>query len=145
MASVKWEAGSLTTAMSTDLNSLSDDANNIGSSIDNSTDLFVFDDYEWHQAALGYTPSTGAVIELYLLSSIDGGTTYGEGSDTIDPPASSLIGVFNIRATTAAQTHILRQVYIPAGQFKLLVINKTGGSLASSGNTLKRRPYRFQT
>ena len=145
MASVKWEEGSVTTVMSTDLNALADDANNIGGVIDNTTDLFVFDDYELHTAALGYTPTAGAVIELYILASIDDGTTYEDGSDSITPPSSALMGVFNLRASTAAQTHIIRQVYIPANKFKLLVINKAGAALAATGNTLRRRPYRFQT
>lgn len=147
MASVKWELGTVATALDTGLNSLADDANALSAEIDNSgtSDLWLFDDLEWHHATLGYTPSAGAVIEVYLIQRELDGTGYEDGDGSIDPPASNLVGVFNIRASTAAQTHILRQIPIPGDRFKYLVINKTGGTLPSSGNTLKRKPYRYQT
>jgi hypothetical protein len=146
MASVKWEAGSDSTVASTTLNSLADDSKDVSSEIDNSTDLYLFDDVEWHHATLGGTPSAGAVIELYCVSIELDGTGYEDGEDgTVDPPSSNLVGVFNIRAVTAAQTHMLRQIPIPNNKYKYVVWNKTGQTLASSGNTLRRRPYRYQT
>ena len=145
MASIQWERGTESTVLSTALNSLADDANKLSGELDNSTDLYLFDDVEWHNATLGYTPSAGAVIELYIIQIELDGTGYEDGSDSIDPPATNLVGVFNIRASTAAQTHILRQIPIPPDKFKYLVINKTGGALPSSGNTLKRQPYRYQS
>jgi len=145
MASIQWEVGSDANVMTTELNSLADDANALSSEIDNSTNLYLFDDVEWHNASLGYTPTAGAVIELYIIQIQLDGTGYEDGDGTIDPPASNLVGVFNIRASTAAQTHILRQIPIPPDKFKYLVINKTGGTLPSSGNTLRRQPYRYQS
>lgn len=146
MASIKWEVGSVGSAITTGLNSLANDANQISGEIDNSTNLYLFDDVEWAHAALGYTPTAGAVIELYLVQQIlAGGGTYENGDASIDPPASNLVGVFNIRASTAAQVHILRQIPIPPDKYKYVVINKTGGALASSGNTLKYKPYRYQS
>lgn len=145
MASVKWEAGTDSTVMTTGLNSLADEANAITSAINNTTDLYLFDDVEWNHAALGYSPAAGSVIELYIVSEKLAGGAYEDGDATIDPPASNLVGVFNIRSATAAQSHILRQIPIPPDNFKYVVINKTGGTLASTGNTLRRRPYRYQT
>jgi len=144
MASVKWEVGSIATVLSSGLNSLADDGNALSSEIDNTTVLYLFDDVEWLHAALGYTPSAGAVIELYIVEALDG-TNYEDGDASIDPPAANLVGVFNIRASTASQRHTLRQIPIPPFKFKYVVINKTGGALASSGNTLRRIPYRYQT
>lgn len=145
MASIKWELGTVENTLTTELNSLADDSNIISGEISNDSSGYLFDDVEWSHAALGYTPSAGAVVELYIVQRQLGGSGYEDGSTSIDPPAANLVGVFNIRASTAAQVHILRQIPIPPDRFKYLVINKTGGTLASSGNTLKRKPYRYQT
>lgn len=144
MASVKWEVGTISTVMTTGLDSLADEANAISSEIDNTSNLHLFDDVEWVHAALGYTPAAGSVIELYIVEALDG-TNYEDGDASIDPPATNLVGVFNIRSTTSAQRHVIRQIPIPPFKFKYVIINKTGGTLASSGNTLKRLPYRYQT
>lgn len=146
MASVKWETGTDTTVMSAELNSLADLAQAVASSAyDNSTGLYLFADVEWKNAALGYTPSAGALIELYLIREILAGGSYEDGDNSIAPPAANLVGVFNIRSSTAAQIHILRAIPIPPDSYKWLVINKTGGALASSGNTLRQKPLRYQT
>lgn len=146
MASVKWETGTDTTVMSTELNSLADQAQAIASSAyDNSSGLYLFADVEWNHAVVGYTPSAGAVIELYLIRQKLAGSGFEDGDASIAPPAANLVGVFNIRSSTAAQCHILRQIPIPPDQYKWLVINKTGGTLASSSNTLRQKPLRYQT
>jgi hypothetical protein len=147
MASVKWEAGTDSTQLSTELNSLADLGQKIATSAyDNTSGLYLFADVEWHNASLGYTPSAGAVIELYLIRQLlDGTANYEDGDDSVAPPAANLVGVFNIRASTSAQTHILRQIPIPPDKFKWLVINRTGGTLPSSGNTVRHKPLRYQT
>jgi hypothetical protein len=146
MASIKWEVGTDTDVITTELNSLADSAQAIATAgFDNSSGLYLFADVEWKHATLGYTPSAGAVIELYLIRMILAGSTYEDGSASIAPPAANLVGVFNIRAATASQTHILRMIPIPPDSYKWLVINKTGGTLPSSGNTLRQKPLRYQT
>lgn len=146
MTSVKWESGSDTTVMSTELNGLSDNAQAIASSaFDNSTGLYLFADVEWNHSALGYTPVAGAVIELYLIRQKLSGSGFEDGDNSIPPPAINLVGVFNIRSSTAAQCHILRQIPIPPDQYKWLVINKTGGDMPVSGNTLRQKVLRYQT
>lgn len=146
MASVKWEIGSSATVLTTELNSMANNAKVISSGLDNTSGLYLFDDVEWAHASTGFTPTAGAVIELYIIRGyVDGTSNYEDGDASTDPPASNLVGVFNIRATTSAQRHILRQIPIPPSLFKYLVINKTGGTLPSSSNTLKRVPYRYQT
>lgn len=148
MASVQWEVGTVITHMSTELDALADDANAIGTSlIDNSetADLYLFDDVEWHNSTMGYAPVTDAVIELYCVAQELDGVGMEDGDSTIDPPQVNLVGVFNMRATTGAQTHILRQIPISPGKYKYVVINKTGQELGANGNTLKVTPYRYQT
>ena len=121
MASVKWEVGVDTTVMSTELNSLADNAQAIASS--------------------AYDNSSG----LYLFAQKLSGSGFEDGDNSIAPPAANLVGVFNIRSSTAAQCHILRQIPICPDQYKWLVINKTGGAMPSSGNTLRQKPLRYQT
>lgn len=146
MASVKWEVGTDTTIISTELNSLADQGQAIASTAyDNSSNLYLFCDVEWHHEILGFTPSLGSLIELYLIREVLATGSFEDGDATIAPPAQNLVGIFNIRSTTAAQTHILRQIPVPADKWKWLVINKTGGTLASSGNTLRQKPLRYQT
>ena len=145
MASVKWEAGSDTTVATTALNSLADDSKAVSSEIDNSTDLYLFDDVEWHNGTFGVAPTAGAVIELYCVSIELDGTGYEDGDSTFDPPASNRVGIFNIREVTPAQTHILKHIPIPNSKYRYVMINKTGRTLNASGNTLRRRPFRYQT
>lgn len=144
MASVKWEVGTISTVITTGLNALADEGNALSSEIDNTASLFLFDDVEFFHGTLGYAPADGAVIALYIVQALDG-TNYEDGNASIDPPASNLVGVFNIRSATSAQRHVLRQIPIPPFKFKYVVINETGGTLPATGNTLKRIPYRYQT
>ncbi len=144
MTSVKWEAGNYSIVATTALNALVNDGQAASDEIDNSSDLYLFDDVELYTGIFGVAPSAGAVVELYsILCDLDG-TGYEDGV-SVAPPASNLVGVFNIRAVTNAQTHILRQVPTPPSKFKYVVINKTGQTFAASGNTLRRRPYRYQS
>ena len=145
MTAVKWEPGSSATVMTTELNSLADTGKAISSEIDNSSVLYLFEDVEWYNAALGYTPTAGAVVELYLIRIDLANSVYEDGDASIAPPSTNLVGVFNIRASTSAQKHIIRQIPIPPSKYKYVVINLTGGALPSSGNTLKKQPYRYQT
>lgn len=147
MASVQWDVGNLISHMSSEIDGLIDDGNAVGTTeIDNGTDLYLFDDVEWHSAIMTYAPAADSVIELYCVSQELDGVGWEDGEDgTIDPPQVNLVGVFEMRAVTTAQTHILRQIPISPGTYKYVIINKTGQTLASSGNTLKVTPYRYKT
>ena len=143
MANLQWADGTIETVASTSLNSLADDGNAISSEIDNSGGSWIFDDVELNTAVLGFTPASGAHIELYLCPALDG-TNFVDGADgMIDPASSDLVGVFEMRDSTAAQTHIIRGITLPKSKLIYTVINKSGGTLASSGNTLKRKPYSY--
>ena len=144
MASVKWESSSISTILTSDMNNLADEGNAVSSEIDNTSNLYLFCDVELYTDSMGYAPVAGAVIELYLIEALDG-TNYEDGDASIDPPATNLVGVFNMRSSTLAQRHTLRQIPIPPLKHKFVVINKTGQTLASSGNILRVLPYRYQT
>lgn len=144
MASVKWESSSISTILTTGMDNLVDEGNAISSEIDNTSNLYLFCDVELYTDSMGYAPVAGAVVELYLIEALDG-TNYEDGDASIDPPATNLVGVFNMRSSTLAQRHTLRQIPIPPLKHKFVVINKTGQTLASSGNILRVLPYRYQT
>jgi hypothetical protein len=144
MASIKLATTSASTVITTGLNSLADDANAISSELNNATNLYLFDDVELYTAALGYSPSAGAAIELYLVEALDG-TNYEDGDASIDPPSTNLVGVFLLRSTTSAQRHVIRQISLPPTKYKYVIINKSGGALAASSNTLKVKSFYYES
>jgi hypothetical protein len=146
MATARWAAPeSIQTPHSTDLNSLANSSSEstgkvLGSAIDNEADKYMNADFELNLGSFGGTPSSGGYVELYLLYSVDG-TNFCDGSTTVDPPATALVGAFAIRANTAAQRITIDGVPLLPFKFKTLLRNKTGQSFNASGNTLKMRRY----
>ena len=135
----------VSTALSTELNALASSTGKaISSAIDNSTYLDLFDDLE---LAVDFVtaPTAGTIVEVYLLPSLDGGTTYPDGSTSILPQSSLYVGGFAVRNTTAAQVMSLRGVALPPGSFKYLVQNTTNQAFPASGSTLRRNPYQLQS
>jgi hypothetical protein len=143
MATIKWDADSVTTHMTTDLDSIADDANSAASSaIDNTTALRLFEDLEFLLKDNGTnSPTAGGVIEVYLLASVDG-TNYPDGSTSIDPAANTFVGVFNTRVVSTDQRMVLRGISLPALKYKYLIINKTGMAFTTA-NTLKGVSYGY--
>lgn len=135
----------LATVMSTELNALASASGKaISPAIDNSPleagDLF--DDLEL-TVTFASAPTAGTVVELYLVTSIDGGTTYADGSTTVLPQASLFVGGFAVRAVTTLQRMHLRGVALPPGLFKYLVQNTTNQAFPATGSTLERNPYQL--
>jgi hypothetical protein len=90
-------------------------------------------------------PTAGTVVELYLLPSIDGGTTYPDGSTSVTPQSSLYVGGFAVRNTTAAQVMVVRGVALPPGYYKYLLQNTTNQPFPASGSTLRQNVYQIQT
>jgi hypothetical protein len=141
----------VTTVMSTELNSLAGSngkaisiglSNNVPSDTDPTLDLFA--DLE---LAVDFVtaPTGGTVVELYLLPSIDGGTTYPDGSSSVLPQSSLYVGGFAVRATTAAQVMVIRGIALPPGYYKYLIQNTTNQPFPASGTTLRQNTYQLQT
>ena len=124
------------TALSTGLNSLADGANAISAAIVN-TDGDTLMDLELTVATQGSARAADALVEVYALASIDGGTTYCYGDASTDPPKTALLCTFDLDAVTTARVSVLTNLPAPPDYFKLLLINETGRALAASGNTLK--------
>jgi hypothetical protein len=143
MAEVKYKAGSPAAVMTTELDGLANNARAISGAVDNTADLDFWDDVEL-VVTYGTAPSAGGTVELYLVESVDG-TNYGDGGSGVAPPATTLVGVFPLRAVTTAQRIMVRGVMIPPLNFKYVAVNKAGQATAASGNTLKRLPYKVQS
>jgi hypothetical protein len=138
------------TTMSTELNSLgattgkaiSSAFNNVPDSNGFNGDLFA--DLE---LAVDYAsaPTASGVIELYLLPSIDGGTTYPDGSSSVLPQASLYVGGFVVRNVNTPQIMNLRGIALPPGYYKYLVQNTTSQAFPASGSTLRHNAYQLKS
>jgi hypothetical protein len=91
----------------------------------------------------GSAPTVGNTCDLYILESVDA-TNYGDGTAGSSPVASSnhYVGSFVLRAVTTVQRINLRNVPLPATNFKVQLVNNGGQSLAAqnTGSRLKLLP-----
>jgi hypothetical protein len=139
MPTVKDIRGTATTALSTGLNSLANNALVASSAITLSTGE---PGYQRCEAELvvtyGTAPTANTACVVWLLREIDG-TNYEDGSSTVTPSRNPDL-VFPLRAVTTAQ-RIVVTGDLPPGSFVALLRNDgTGQAMAASGNTLKIRP-----
>jgi hypothetical protein len=140
----------VTTVMSTELNALAATTGKaISSALVNDDSvaqptLNLFADFE---LAVDFVtaPTAGTVVELYVLRSIDGGTTYPDGSASVTPQSSLYAGGFAVRNTNAAQVLSLPGISLPPGYYKLLVQNTTNQAFPATGSTLRMNAYQIQT
>lgn len=129
-----------TTYLTTELDALADGANKLGAAIDNTANGDMYMDLELYVAAAATSRESGAHAPLYMLPSVDG-TNYCYGSDTLDPPATALVSNFVLTAASDALYTTLDHILVPAGKFKMLIMNETGFALAGSMSTLKYALY----
>ena len=88
------------------------------------------------------SPSTGATVEVYFIPAIDD-TNYGDGDDSVAPPATYRAAVLPVRAISTAQRVDDPFVMLPPFSFKPLVINKSGQAMTNTDNenVLSYRSY----
>ena len=134
----------LTTYLTTELNSLANGSRKLGAALD--TNQATHMAIELDLAAQGSARSAGAQVEVYLLKSLDGGTDYDYGSDSLDPPLTTLVAILPLDAATTAR--VVNAMFalpgdLPSG--KLLLKNVTGQAFAASATTLKYALYNVET
>lgn len=140
----------VTTVLSTELNALvASSGKAISAALSNSADINGHNGYLFADLELAVdfvtAPTAGTVVELYLLPSIDGGTTYPDGSTSILPQSSLYVGGFAVRNTTAAQVMVIRGVALPPGSYKYLVQNTTNQPFPATGSTMRQNVYQLST
>lgn len=122
--------------LTTEINSLADGSTTAASSAqDNSTNLYGFADLSIVLGAINPT-SAAARVEVHIVPRLADGSTYADIS------AATVVGSVVVD-TTGSNTKeaMLRGVLVPPGFFKWALTNRTGVTLAASGNTASARLY----
>ncbi len=135
---------SLTSYLTTELNSLANGSRKLGAALDTAQATHAA--VELDLAAQGSARSAGAQVEVYLLKSLDGGTDYDYGSDSLDPPLTTLVAVLMLDAATTAR--VVTAMFplpgdLPFGKF--LIKNSTGQAFAASATTFKYALYNLES
>jgi hypothetical protein len=150
MASIKLEQAAITTLLSTELNSLANNAGALGVEYDNATNDYIYGLFEL-AVTFGSNPTAGNTVDLYLIPCPDG-TNYDDAVTGASgaAPASCYAGGFPLRAVTTAQRVPLGfgasgPVLLPPCKFKAFVLNKSGVAMPASGSTIKMVAYRYQS
>lgn len=137
----KYLLGSVSTLLSTGLNSLANNALAIGSAFDNtvgqSGDGYTLCDIQL-SVTFGSAPTANTAVALWLLA-VQDGTNAEDGGSSVTP-ARAPDFYFPVRAVSTAQIITMRGS-MPWGKVVPLLKNDgTGQSFASGGNTLTIRP-----
>ena len=137
----KWNAPSVTTVLSTGLNSLSNNTMSAASStISNASNLDIYVDVEVLLASL--SPTSGAYVTLYILEAVDGTNFPGQSDADLRLTTTQVLCVVPIGTTAAtAQRVAARNIVIPPGSFQIKLDNQAGVALNASGNTVKFNTY----
>lgn len=129
--------------LTTELNSLATNTNAApGPAIDNAVGQSNLDGYvrakiELVLAAYSGTPTVGSGVELWFLRTIDGGTSYEDGSSSLTPARIPDV-VLPVGAVASGPQRVIKECWVPVGKFKALARNAgTGVTFAATGNTVK--------
>lgn len=144
----QWVApGTLTTALSTELNSLADSTSDttgfsaLSAEVNGETGLQQYIDLELVLAAQGAARASGAFVAVYIAYAVDSTPNY---PDTANKPLDRLLCIFGLDAATTARRLTVTNLPLAPLKFKLYVLNDTGQAFAATGNTLKYRLHNEQ-
>ncbi len=133
------------TLMDTDLNALASLTTNVGAVvIDNTTNRYLYAEFELVLASVDLSAQVNPAVEVYLVPSYDGTNYADTGTDastTILPPAQYLVAVMGVAITSAAHRAVSPHILIDPIKYTPVVINKTGAAFGATLNTLKVKYY----
>jgi len=141
-----WLPESGATIMSTELNALANAASAVdGADYDNATNKYMFASYLLYLIDFAAAPTAGGYFEMHHMYKVDG-TNYGDNEDgdvaNVQPNASTLVGIFPVRA--ADEDQYIQLMYVPLlpFAFRHVITNKCGQALtAVDTNLLKIYPH----
>jgi hypothetical protein len=138
----KWNTpGTLTTVLSSGLNSLGTNTMSAASSTyANDTGLDLYCDVEVVLASL--SPTSGAYVAVYVWESVDGSNFPAQSDADLRLTSTQLLCILPIGTTAAtAQRVVARNILLPPAKIQFKLDNQAGVSLNASGNTVKILPY----
>jgi len=113
--------------------------------ITNGTALDMFCDVSISLGSI--TPVAPNFIGIYMHPLNQDGTTYGDGrfaSSAAGPPGATYYkGNIVLTTVVGVQTGLISGIVLPPGDFKFVLYNRAGVTLAASANTIKYRSYNF--
>ena len=138
--------GSVSTIVSTELNSLANNSQ-VVSSVAGSSGVITVPTQTQMRVELfvtfGTAPTANTSVLVWFLQTIDGGTSYEDGSSTVTPTRNPDV-IFTVNAITTGQ-RLQKVVDTPTGNFKVLVKNNgTAQAFSSTLNTVRILPYTRQ-
>lgn len=132
VSALNWDATpTFTDQITTGANSLADGSSVLSSSI--STALAQYADIRVLLASIN--PSGTPYVEIHICPSYDNGTTFADLS------AATLVATVPVTTGSSAKEAYARRVELPPVAYKVGLLNRTGVSLAASGNKVATGPY----
>lgn len=125
----KWgSAEAWASPITTNLNSLvTGSSTGLSGNVANNTDLYQYVDASLVLGSIN--PSGSPYLELHLCALTGDGTNYA------DVTAGTQIGTFRVTTGSTAKYAFINGLWIPFHDYKWAIVNQTGVTLASSGNT----------
>lgn len=149
MGAIDWDDPivTLTTLLSTELNSLANGSTIISAAINNETNEAMFMDMQLHLGSLNLSAQANPSVSVVFLESTDGGTTYDDGTagattSAHSPKAPAAVFPLRLGAGAEVKEAVVSMIPIPPGYFKMEIKNSTGVAFAATLNTLKYRTYK---
>lgn len=140
MAIVKQIYGTIASILTTELNSMANNASVLSGVTSLSEVGYLECDIEI-VCTFGIAPTSGSGFSVWFIRAIDG-TNYEDGDASIVPSRAPDL-VIPVRSVNTIQRIIICG-YVPPGNFQVLIRNdRTGQAITSSGNTLKLIPRTY--
>lgn len=119
----------------------------LSAEFDNSTNGYMFMDIEVYLDSI--TPTgADAAVEIYIVPSLDGvnyPNTTNTGSADEQENNQYFVGSVTLSLDAEAQRNTIRGVEVPNGKWKLFCRNRSNVAFASSGGTIKWRPWGYKS